>query len=131
MEIWINPACSKCRVALETFDDAGVTYTIRRYLDDPPSADELDTVLTRLGLEPWDITRMNEPVADEIGLTGLPRDADNRAQWLAALAKHPILIQRPIITADDGTTVVGRTPESLQQVLNANADTTTDTAGRE
>lgn len=33
------------------------------------------------------------------------------------MAAHPILIQRPIITADDGTTVVGRTPESVQSVL--------------
>ena len=121
MEIWINPACSKCRVALETFDEAGVSYTIRRYLDDPPTAAELDGVLTRLGLDPWDITRMNEPAAAEAGLTDLPREAATREQWLTALAKHPILIQRPIITADDGTTVVGRTPESLQQAIEATA----------
>jgi arsenate reductase len=119
MEIWINPACSKCRVALETFDEAGVSYVVRRYLDDPPTAAELDEVLTRLGLDPWDITRMNEPAAQEAGLADLPRDAANREQWLTALAKHPILIQRPIITADDGTTLVGRTPESLQQALDA------------
>jgi arsenate reductase len=119
MEIWINPACSKCRVALETFDEAGVSYVVRRYLDDPPTAAELDEVLTRLGLDPWDITRMNEPAAQEAGLADLPRDTANREQWLTALAKHPILIQRPIITADDGTTLVGRTPESLQQALDA------------
>jgi arsenate reductase (glutaredoxin) len=33
------------------------------------------------------------------------------------LAAHPKLIQRPIITADDGTTVVGRTPEAVKSVL--------------
>jgi arsenate reductase len=119
MEIWINPACSKCRTALETFDEAGVSYTVRRYLDDPPTADELDAVLTRLGLEPWDITRDAEPVAEEIGLAEFPRDAANRRRWLEAMAAHPILIQRPIITADDGTTLVGRTPEALQQALDA------------
>ncbi|MFL6238073.1 MAG: arsenate reductase family protein [Actinomycetes bacterium] len=120
MEIWVNPACSKCRSALSTFDDAGLPYTVRRYLDDPPTEAELDAVLTRLGLEPWDIARMNEPAAAEAGIADLPRDPANRDRWLAALAAHPILIQRPIITADDGTTVVGRTPESLQQVLDAN-----------
>ncbi len=36
---------------------------------------------------------------------------------LQALVDHPRLIQRPIITADDGTTVVGRDPESLAKVL--------------
>jgi arsenate reductase len=119
MEIWVNPACSKCRTALSTLDEAGVSYTVRRYLDDPPTATELDAVLTRLGLDPWDIARMNEPAAADAGLAELPRDADNRDRWLAALAGHPILIQRPIITADDGTTVVGRTPESLHRALEA------------
>src|SRR5438309_9114697 len=116
MEIWINPACSKCRTALSTLDEAGISYTVRRYLDDPPSADELDAVLDRLGLEPWDIARTNEPVAAELGLAELPRD---RRRWIEVLVGNPILIQRPIITADDGTTVVGRTPETVQQALDA------------
>jgi len=33
--------------------------------------------------------------------------------------EHPRAIQRPIITAADGTTVVGRDPESLDRVLDA------------
>ena len=36
---------------------------------------------------------------------------------LAALAADQRLVQRPIITADDGTTVVGRDAESLARVL--------------
>ena len=35
MEIWVNPACSKCRAATATLDEAGIAYTVRRYLDDP------------------------------------------------------------------------------------------------
>lgn len=117
MEIWVNPACSKCRSALSVLDEAGVQYTVRRYLDDPPSADELRDVLDRLGLEPWDITRTREPEAEALGLSAWPRDAPNRDRWVAALASTPKLIQRPIITADDGTTVVGRTDEALRRVL--------------
>ena len=33
------------------------------------------------------------------------------------MVEHPILVQRPMLTADDGTTVVGRDPESLQRLL--------------
>jgi arsenate reductase len=116
MEIWVNPACSKCRTALSTFDEAGISYTVRRYLDDPPSAEELDAVLTRLGLEPWDVARMNEPVAADLGLAELPRE---RRRWLEIMVANPILIQRPIITADDGTTVVGRDPDSVGDVIRA------------
>ncbi|HJQ43785.1 MAG TPA: ArsC/Spx/MgsR family protein [Jatrophihabitantaceae bacterium] len=118
MEIWVNPACSKCRTALASFDEAGVAYTVRRYLDDPPDAAELTAVLDRLGLEPWDITRMDEPIGKELGVKQWPRDPAARTRWIDALAAHPILIQRPIITADDGTTVVGRTDESLQDVIS-------------
>jgi arsenate reductase len=117
MEIWVNPACSKCRSALALLDDAGVRYTVRRYLEDPPSAAELRAVLGRLGLEPWDITRTGEAEARELGVAGWPRDAGARDRWIDALAEHPQLIQRPIITADDGTTVVGRSEEALRAVL--------------
>ncbi|WP_042414408.1 ArsC/Spx/MgsR family protein [Streptacidiphilus anmyonensis] len=120
MEIWINPRCSKCRVAIGELDAAGAQYTVRRYLEEPPSVAELEAVLERLHLEPWDITRTDEQAAKDLGMKdreAWPRDASGRARWIAALADHPVLIQRPIITADDGTTVVGRTEEELAKVL--------------
>lgn len=116
VEIWINPACSKCRTATGALDAAGVDYTVRRYLDDPPTADEFAAVLERMDLEPWHVARMNEPAAAE--LADLPKDAGHRQQWIETMVAHPILIQRPIITADDGTTVVGRDAESLARVID-------------
>lgn len=118
MEIWLNPACSKCRTAVAELDAAGVDYTVRRYLDDPPTASELADVLTRLGLEPWDVARDKE--TREAGID-LPRDAEHRDDWLAALATHPRALQRPIITAADGTTVVGRDAASLEKVIRTEA----------
>jgi len=119
MEIWINPACSKCRTAVSTLDKAGAAYTQRRYLEDPPTKEEIVEVLARLGLEPWDIARTNEPVAKEIGLAQIAKDAEHRDQWIAALAEHPKLIQRPIITLDDGSAVVARDPETLARVVDS------------
>jgi arsenate reductase (glutaredoxin) len=119
MEIWVNPACSKCRSALSMLDAAGAAYTVRRYLEDPPSAEELTAVLDRLGLEPWDVTRTNEAVAVELGLRTWSRTPEDRQRWITALAEHPQLIQRPIITADDGTAVVGRSPDAVRSVLPA------------
>ncbi|MFJ3444025.1 arsenate reductase family protein [Streptomyces sp. NPDC086081] len=117
MEIWINPACSKCRSALQLLDAEGADYTVRRYLEDVPGEDEIRDVLTRLGLEPWDITRTQEAAAKELGLKEWPRDAGTRDRWIKALAEHPKLIQRPIITADDGTAVVARTDEAVRAAL--------------
>lgn len=122
MEIWINPGCSKCRVAQETLDAAGAEYTVRRYLDDPPTARELRDILQRLGLEPWDIVRDGEQIAGELGLKQWPRTDDaDRERWIEAMADHPILIQRPIITADDGHAVVARSDAAVRSVLPASS----------
>ncbi|GAP45288.1 arsenate reductase family protein [Streptomyces azureus] len=118
MEIWINPACSKCRSAVQLLDAEGADYTVRRYLEDVPSEDEIRGVLDRLGLEPWDITRTQEAAAKELGVKEWPRDASSRERWIKALAEHPKLIQRPIITADDGTAVVARTDEAVRDALS-------------
>ncbi|MFF1510688.1 arsenate reductase family protein [Streptomyces sp. NPDC058326] len=118
MEIWINPACSKCRSALTLLDAEGAEYTVRRYLEDVPSPEEIRAVLGRLGLEPWDITRTQEADAKELGVKEWPRDAENRDRWIEALAEHPKLIQRPIITAEDGTAVVGRSEEAVRDALS-------------
>ncbi len=122
MEIWINPRCSKCRSASAVLDEAGVEYTVRRYLEDPPTEADLRDILHRLRLEPWDITRTGEQAAKDADLASLPRDEEHRDAWIAALAAHPILIQRPIITADDGTAVIGRTQEAVELALRHNRD---------
>ncbi|MFF9847551.1 arsenate reductase family protein [Streptomyces litmocidini] len=118
MEIWINPACSKCRSALTLLDAEGADYTVRRYLEDVPSPEEIRAVLDRLGLEPWDITRTGEDIAKELGVKEWPRDETAREKWIEALSAHPKLIQRPIITAEDGTAVVGRTEEAVRDALS-------------
>ena len=116
MEVWFNPSCSKCRVARDELDAAGVEYTLRRYLDDPPSEAELREALAALRLEPWDITRMSEPLARELGLHDMPRDAE---AWIRVLAEHPTLIQRPIVLGDDGRAWVARDGETLSEVTAA------------
>ena len=116
MEIWLNPSCSKCRTATTELEAAGLDATVRRYLDDPPTPAELADVVARLGIEPWHLARPAE--TREAGID-LPRDEEHRERWLAALAEHPETIQRPILTASDGTTVVGRDPDALARVIAA------------
>jgi arsenate reductase len=67
-------------------------------------------------MEPWHVARPKE--TREAGID-LPRDAAHRDDWLAAMVANPIVIQRPILTADDGTTVVGRDPDTLTEVIDA------------
>ncbi len=122
MEVWFNPACSKSRAATARLDEAGVDYTVRRYLDDAPTAQELTGLLDRLGLEPWEIARTGQSVAEEAGLRDLPRDAEHRERWIGALLAHPILIQRPILLTADGSAVVARDPASVQEAIEIESE---------
>ena len=120
MEIWVNPACSKCAIG-----DRAAGRRRRRLHGPALSRRPADRGRARRraragsALEPWDVARLGEPVAAELGLRDLPRE---RRRWLELLAAHPILIQRPIITADDGTTVIGRSEEAVRSVIDDGAD---------
>jgi arsenate reductase len=113
VEIWHNPRCSKSRAAKRALDEAGVDHVERRYLDDPPTAAELSDVLTRLGMQPWEITRKGEARFEELDLAALPHD---RQRWIEVLAANPVLIERPVVVREDRA-VVARTPEAIAAVL--------------
>ena len=119
MEIWFNPSCSKCRIAGQELAAAGLEVPQRRYLDDVPSAQELSDVLDKIGMQPWELARLAEPVAKELGMSSWPKD---RERWIAAMVANPKLIQRPIVVLDDGRAIVARTPEALRDVIASAAD---------
>jgi len=119
MEIWFNPSCSKCRIAGQELADAGLDVPQRRYLDDVPTAAELSDVLDRLSMQPWQIARLGEAVARELAMSSWSREPADRARWIGAMVANPKLIQRPIVLLDDGRALVARTPEAIQEVIDA------------
>ncbi|NJC73923.1 arsenate reductase family protein [Planosporangium thailandense] len=117
MELWNNPSCSKCAAARTTLTQAGVPFRLRAYLEQAPTAAELTEVLRRLGARPWDICRLGEPAATARGMAQWPREEADVQRWIEAMVEAPELIQRPILLLDDGSAVVGRTPEALAEVV--------------
>ena len=89
--------------------------TVRRYLDDPPSTGELREAIRRLGIEPIALVRRGEEAATALGLDRGEHAADTVT---AALAEHPILIERPVVFAEDGRAVIGRPPENVRELLD-------------
>ncbi len=111
-ELFFNPACSKCRTAEGLLTDAGVDARIVRYLDEPPTVDQLRDLMRLLGIEdPRAMMRTGEPEYASLGLEHA--DAD---ELLAAIAAHPILLERPIFVRD-GRAVIGRPPERVLELL--------------
>jgi arsenate reductase (glutaredoxin) len=120
VEMWFNPRCSKCRVAKEALDEAGLTYHLRYYLEEPPSTAELRDVLARLTLQPWEICRTAD--ASSLGIM-LPaaRDAAHRDEWIELLAANPQVIQRPLVVTDDGAAYVARDPDTINALVDRSA----------
>jgi arsenate reductase len=114
MELWHNPRCSKSRGAKAILDDRSIPYEERRYLEQPPTAEELDRVLTAMDKQPWEVARLGEDVAKQLDLRQWPKD---RQRWLEAMAANPVLIERPILVTDDGRAVLGRPPEAIEALL--------------
>ncbi len=109
---WHNPRCSKSRAALKLLEDAGAKLTIRRYLDDPPTREELDKVLHKLGLPASALIRTGEAAYRDLGLDGQTPDDE----LLDAMAEDAILIERPIAIHADRA-VIGRPPEDVLSLL--------------
>ena len=114
--IYHNPACSKSRATLALLREAGVPLRVVEYLKTPPNAAELAFIVDKLGLEPAQLVRQGESVFRE---QYAGREL-NGAQWLEAMALHPILIERPIVVTDTDA-VIGRPPENVRRLLPAGA----------
>ena len=111
--VWFNPRCSKCRGARDLLAERGVAATYVHYLDAAPSRDELERVMTLLGIEdPRAMMRTGEPVYSDLGLAAADGD-----RLLDAMVEHPILIERPIIIRN-GRAVIARPPERLLELLD-------------
>jgi arsenate reductase len=110
--IYHNPRCSKSRQTLALLQDKGVEPTIVEYLKSPPTASELKAIIERLGIKPEQLVRKSE----EIYKSKYAGKTLSDAQWIAALIKNPILIERPIVVSGKGA-VLGRPPENVMQLL--------------
>ena len=108
-----NPACGTSRKTLEILRESGADVTVNAYLETPPDRAELKRLYQRAGITPRDGLRAKEPLAAELGLTGL--DADDEA-ILDAMAAHPILINRPLVETDKGVRLC-RPQDKVREIL--------------
>ena len=108
-----NPKCTKSRAAKALLDERGVEYQERRYLEQPLTAAELAELRKRLDRPAREWVRTGE---DAFKAAGLSRDASDK-EILAAMAKHPILIERPILILATKASV-GRPTENIEALLD-------------
>jgi arsenate reductase len=113
VQILHNPRCSKSRTTLQLLKDNGVEPEIILYLDKPPDADQLTAILGKLNMQPRDLMRKGQSEYKELGLDN---DQLSDEQLISAMIETPILIERPVVLANDKA-AIGRPPESVLEIL--------------
>ena len=98
--IFHNPACGTSRNTLALIRHAGIEPVVIEYLKTPPSRARLQALLAAMGMNVREILREKGTPYAELGL-GDP--ALTEVQLLDSIARHPILMNRPIVETALGT----------------------------
>jgi arsenate reductase len=111
--IFHNPLCGTSRKTLDILRDSGCDVWIHEYLKNPPTRDELARLYDRAGISPRQGLRTKEPLVGELGLD---RPDVTDEEVLAAMVKHPILIERPIVETSKGVRLC-RPQDRVREIL--------------
>lgn len=111
--IYHNPRCGTSRTVLEVLENSGAEIDVIRYLETPPSREQLTSLIADMGISPRALLREKETAFSELNLSdeGLSDDA-----LIDAMMDHPILIQRPIVVTAKGTKLC-RPSEAVEDLL--------------
>jgi arsenate reductase len=110
--LWFDARCSASRRALELLRGRGVEPVLRRFLEEPPTPEELAELVRALGVPARTLARRDED--EYLALRLSDRTADD--ELLRALSQHPRILERPILVGPRGA-VVARPPERVLEIL--------------
>lgn len=111
--IYHNPRCGTSRKVLQALQDHGHQVEIIEYLQQPLDRDALAALIKAAGLSVREAVRSKETLYTELGLDDPSVDDDT---LLRAMETHPILMNRPFATTEEGTRLC-RPAEVLQEIL--------------
>ena len=112
MKIYHNPRCSKSRQGLAILEASKLSFEIVKYLETPPSKDELTEIIKLLGINPIDLVRKTEAIWKE----NYKGKTLTNSEVINAMVENPKLIERPIVI-NNGKAVIGRPPEIIKTIL--------------
>ena len=98
---------------MRLLEENDINPEIIYYLENPPSSEQIKSLLVKLDMQLQDILRRREEDFDELGL-----DDETLSQEIVLdlLQKHPHLLQRPIVVKGDRA-IIARPPESVLEFI--------------
>lgn len=112
IKIYHNPRCRKSREGLELIQQSEKQFEIIKYLEDTLTEKELKKIIQLLKIAPIDLIRINEKIWKESFKGKILTDDE----IIAAMVKHPSLIERPIVV-NNSKAVIGRPLENIASIL--------------
>ena len=112
IQVYHNNRCGKSREAIKLLEDAGVEFEIIKYLEHPPTSNELTELLKKLDVKPLELVRQKE----KIWIENFKERKLSDAQIIDSMVKNPILIERPIIIIGNKA-IIARPPEKLNDFI--------------
>jgi arsenate reductase len=113
--IYHNPACGTSRNTLALIRNAGIEPTVIEYLRDPPTRDQLRSMIAAAGLSVRQALREKGTPYHDLGLAN---ESLSDERLLDAMLAHPILINRPFVVTPLGTRLC-RPSEVVLEILPA------------
>jgi arsenate reductase len=110
--LWFDARCSASKRTLELLRERGIEPTLRRFLEEPPTPEELAALVAKLGVPPRAVARRDQDEYQALRLSDRTPDDE----LLRALAQHPRILERPILAGPEGA-VVARPPERALELL--------------
>lgn len=111
--IYHNPRCSKSRATLDILQSENTDLKIVKYLETPPTEEELKNILTMLKLTPQDLMRKNEAEYKQAGLDQANLSVDEQ---IKRMIQYPKVIERPIVV-NNNKAIIGRPPGNVKSIL--------------
>ena len=112
IRIYHNKMCSKSRQTLELLQNSGQEVQVIEYLKEPPTAEELKEILTKLNMKPEDLLRKGEKLYKE----NYKGKSFTDEEWIKIMVEHPVLIERPVVIKGNKA-ALGRPPEKVLEIL--------------
>jgi len=109
-----NPDCGTSRNVLAIIEAAGYSPTVIEYLREGWTRPQLLTLFTTAGLTPRAALRETKSPASDLGLLD-PAVGDEAL--IAAMLKHPVLVNRPIVATPRGVRLC-RPSEAVLDLLD-------------
>jgi arsenate reductase len=112
IQIFHNARCTKSRECLAFLNDTKQDFEVIKYLETPPTFDELKSIISKLNIKPLALVRQKEPIwIEKFKSKKLSDD-----QIIQVMTDYPILIERPIVINGDKA-VIARPTENVKSII--------------